>query len=58
MINDPIVEEIRKIRQEHAKKYNYDLRKIAAELKKKEQLHPEKLVNFKPLHAPRKAVSE
>ena len=57
MINDPIVEEIRKIRQEHAKKYNYDLRKIAAELKKKEQLHPEKLVNFKPRHAPIKAVS-
>jgi len=35
MKKDPIVEEIRRIREAHAAKYNYDLKAICADLKKK-----------------------
>ena len=34
---DPIVEEVRKIRQAHAAKFNYDLAAICADLKNKEK---------------------
>ena len=37
MQKDPIVEEIRKIRKEHAAKFNNDLEAICADLKKKEK---------------------
>lgn len=36
MWDDPIVTEIRKIREEHAAKFNYDLRAIYLDMKKKE----------------------
>jgi len=37
MWNDPIVDEVRKVRDAHAKKFNYNLRAIAADLKKQQQ---------------------
>lgn len=37
MINDPIVEEIRKHRQEHAERYGFDLRRIAEALRDREK---------------------
>jgi len=37
MENDPIVEEIRNIREAHAVKFNYDLKAICADMKKKEK---------------------
>lgn len=37
MMRDPIVEEIRRIRQEHAKKFNFDLDAIFEDLKQKER---------------------
>jgi len=46
MWTDPIVEEVRRVRQEYAKRLNYDLRAIAAELRKQEQEHSERLVSF------------
>jgi hypothetical protein len=48
MASDPIVEEIRRIRQEHAKRFNYDLRAIVADLREQEQKHPERLVSLPP----------
>jgi hypothetical protein len=33
MIEDPIVEEIRRYRQEHSAKYDYDLKRICAALR-------------------------
>ena len=45
---DPIVEEIRRVRQIHAKQFNYDLAAIVADLKRKENQHPERLVSFPP----------
>jgi len=37
MQKDQIVEEIRKIREAHAAKFNYDLKAICTDLKKKEK---------------------
>jgi len=48
MIEDPIVKEIRKYRQEHSKKYGYDLNRICDALRKKEKESSKKVVNLKP----------
>jgi len=45
---DPIIEEVRRIRQEYAQRFGYDLRAIAADLREREQRHPERLVSFPP----------
>jgi len=37
MWTDPIVEEIRKYRFEHAKKFNFDVFEIAKDIKKREK---------------------
>lgn len=38
MIDDPIVEEIRRYRQQHAKQFGHDLKRIVADLRKKEEI--------------------
>ena len=48
MKDDPVVEEVRRARQEHAKRFDYDLKAIVAALKEHEQEHPERLVSFPP----------
>ena len=45
---DPIIEEVRRIRQEYAQRFGYDLRAVAADLRQREQQHPERLVSFPP----------
>jgi hypothetical protein len=45
---DPIVEEVRRVRDEHAARFNYDLDAIAADIKKQEQAHADRLVTFLP----------
>jgi len=45
---DPIVEEIRHFRNEHAKKFNYDLDAICEDLKKHQLTYSHKLVRLKP----------
>jgi hypothetical protein len=57
MASDPIVEEIRRIRQEHAKRFNYDLRAIVADLQEQEQKHPERLVSLPPKPPRRKRTA-
>lgn len=37
MTRDPIVDEVRKVRQEHAEKFGYDLQRIFADLKRSEE---------------------
>lgn len=56
MFKDPIVEQVRRVRQRYAKRHNYDLHAIAADLRKREQEHPERLVSF-PAKTLRKARS-
>ena len=48
MKSDPIVEEVRKIRQAHAAKFNYDLAAICADLKKKEKVSGHPVVSRQP----------
>ena len=48
MEKDPIVEEIRKFREAHAAKFNYDLEAICADLKKKEKVCGHEVVSFPP----------
>ncbi|GIK36880.1 MAG: hypothetical protein BroJett011_07130 [Chloroflexota bacterium] len=51
MVEDPIVEEVRKVRQEYAAKFNYDLRSIFLDMKAKEVEYRKKgwkVVSFRP----------
>jgi len=48
MINDPIIEEVRKARDEYAKQFNYDLDAIFRDLKKKHEQPGKKVVSFPP----------
>ncbi len=48
MRDDPIVEEVRRIREEYAKQFGYDLHAMAAYLRKREQDHRDRLVTFPP----------
>jgi len=47
-MKDPIVEEIRKFRDEHAKKFNYDLDAICEDFKSSQIKCGHKLVRLKP----------
>ena len=47
-MKDLIVEEIRKIRQAHAAKFNYNLTAICADLKEKEKQCGHLVVSFPP----------
>ncbi|MEI6607433.1 MAG: hypothetical protein WCP35_19150 [Verrucomicrobiota bacterium] len=48
MFEDPIVEEIRRYRKEHAAKYGNDIHRIFEALREAEKKHPERLVHFGP----------
>jgi len=48
MWEDTIVEEIRKYRDEHASKFDYDIDKIYTDLKEKEKRNNIKKITLKP----------
>lgn len=48
MIDDPIVAEVRRARDEYAKRFNYDLDAICRDLQDKQQQSGRKLVSFPP----------
>jgi len=48
MKKDPIVEEIRKTREKHAARFNYDLKAICADFKEKEKHYDHPLVSLPP----------
>jgi hypothetical protein len=48
MHRDPIVEEVRAIREAYAEQFNYDIRAMVADLKEKQKAHGRKLVSFPP----------
>jgi hypothetical protein len=48
MWNDSIVDEVRKVRDAHAQKFNYDLQAIVADLKKQEKASGKKFVTLPP----------
>lgn len=47
MQTDPVVDEVRRIRHAYAERFGFDLRAMAADLRKKEQEHPDRLVSFR-----------
>ncbi len=47
-MKDPIVEEVRKARQDHAKQFNHDLTAICEDLKKIEKKCGNRLVSIPP----------
>jgi hypothetical protein len=48
MWSDPIVEEVRKVRDEHAKKFKYDLQAIAVDLRKQQKASKRTFVTLPP----------
>jgi hypothetical protein len=48
MWKDPIVEEVRKIREEHAARFGYDLKAIYDDLKETERRSGRKIVSLPP----------
>ncbi|HSG41217.1 MAG TPA: hypothetical protein VLE27_16375 [Thermoanaerobaculia bacterium] len=48
MWEDPIVEEVRKVREEHAARFDYDLEKIFKDLKERESKSGHKVVSLPP----------
>lgn len=48
MIKDPIVEEVRKARNEYAKQFNYDLDAICEDLQRKQEQPGKNVVSFPP----------
>ncbi|NQT36924.1 MAG: hypothetical protein HQ581_05520 [Planctomycetes bacterium] len=48
MNDDPIVEEVRKARDEYAKQFGYDLDAICRDLQEKQQQPGRQLVSFPP----------
>ena len=55
MWQDPIVGEVRKARQDHAKKFGYDMKAIYDDLKSTEQLGGRKVVSLSSKKIPKKA---
>ena len=55
MINDPIVEDVRKERDAHASKFNYNLRAIYEDLKKQEKKNKRKFVTLPPKNTKKSA---
>lgn len=58
MWEDPIVEEVRRARQEYAAKFNYDLDGICQDLKEQELKSGEKYVTLEPKRPLQPAVRE
>ena len=48
MFRDEIVEKVREVRQKHAARFNYDLRKIVEDLNNKQQQYERKTISFPP----------
>ena len=45
---DPIVEEVRKAGDAYFAQFDYDLKRVFEDLKKRERQHPERMVTLKP----------
>jgi hypothetical protein len=48
MYRDPIVEEVRKAREEYARQFNFNLREMVADLQRRERDSGRKTVSFVP----------
>lgn len=53
MKDDPIVSEVRKVRDRHAAKFNYDLDAIYRDLKEREKMSGRSYVSYQPRRCPK-----
>ena len=58
MWKDPIVEEVRKVREAHAAQFNYDLWAIYRDLKEQERKSGRAFVSYPPRRAQRAVQTE
>ena len=54
MKNDPIVDEIRRIRDAHAERFGYDLKAICADFRMKQKESGHQVVSFPPKRVERR----
>ena len=54
MSSDPIVEEVRRIREQYAARFNYDLAAIAKDLREKQEQSGRKVVRLPAKRLPQK----
>lgn len=45
-LDERLVEEVRRTRRDYAERFDYDVRALAADLRRLEQQHPERLVTY------------
>ena len=57
MWEDEILEELHRIREEHAKSFNYDFKAIFADLQKKQAASGRKLVSLQPKQQSKNAIN-
>ena len=57
MWKDPIAEEVRRVRNDHAARFNYDLKAIYRDLKEQERASGRRYVRFEPKRLPVKMDS-
>jgi len=55
-MNDPIVEEVRKHRDAHARRFNYDLKAICSDLEARQERSRHRLVRLSPRSIANKRV--
>lgn len=55
-MKDPIVEEVRRARDAHAKEFNYDLDAICEDLRKREKASAQPTVSLPPKRVEKKGV--
>ena len=58
MENESIIDEVRRIRMEFCREFNNDINAMAEYLRKKEQEHPERIVNFPPKRPRQRAAAQ
>jgi len=57
MWEDEILEELHRIREEHAKSFNYDFKAIFADWQKRQAASGKKLVSLQPLQQSNRAIA-
>ena len=58
MWQDPIVEEVRRHRQEYAARFNFNLKAICRDLREKQKMSGRKVVSLTPKRVERRLSSE
>lgn len=58
MKDDPIIAELYRIREEYAKRFNYDIAAMAEHIRGRQKEHPERVVSFPPKRPRQRAAAQ